>query len=225
MNGERKDRQDRGAEPVGTPDQTREADRAEVLGSPAPHTEGDDAELVERLFLREEAALEVLSKKYGASCEKIAMNVLGSRADAEECVNDAYLGVWERIPPERPKSLRAYLFAVVRNIAVERYHAGRAAKRNRRYDTSLEELEGCIPSSEGIPSADEEELSEALNAFLRDLHARDRVMFVRRYWYSDSVTEIAARFGVSAHYVSVRLSRIRERLRADLHGKGITVSV
>lgn len=181
----------------------------------------DDERIVELLFARSEDAVAAMEEKYGVRCRKLAGNILGSERDAEECVNDAYLGVWNSVPPSRPESLSAYLLGIVRNRAAARYHANRAKKRNSFYDAALDELEECIPSGNGV----EEmilagELAGLLNTFLKTLKREDRILFVRRYWYLDSVSEIGKRLGMSGNRASVRLSRLRDRLRKFLRQEG-----
>ena len=154
----------------------------------------------------------------------MAANILNNEQDAEECVNDAYLAAWNTIPPQKPNPLRTYVLRLVRNISIKRYHYNKAQRRNSKYDVAFEELAACIP---GDRSAEEEYdaalLTQHLNAFLATLDDDSRVMFVRRYWYSESVGEIAARFGVRPHYVTVRLARLRAKLKAYLQKGGIAI--
>lgn len=145
----------------------------------------EDERIVELLFARSEEAVRALTEKYGARCRKLAENILGNARDAEECVNDAYLGVWNSVPPKRPESLSAYLLGTVRNLSVARYHANRAKKRNSFYDAAIHELEECIPSGNGVEDLVlAGELAGLLNRFLETLKREDRILFVRRYWYS-----------------------------------------
>ncbi len=183
-----------------------------------------DHEIVDLLFAHEELGLKELSRKYGKTCDIIAKNILGSWSDAEECTNDAYFEIWKTIPPNRPYRLSAYLFAIVRHRCIARYHEKTAQKRNSHYDTALDELQECISSPDTVEKALEtKELSEKLNHFLETLKEEDRKMFVRRYWYADSVTNIATLTHKSAHYVSVRLSRIRMRLKKYLSEKDVMI--
>ncbi len=181
----------------------------------------DDGAIIELLFARSEKALDALTEKYGRSCTRLAGNLLGSPEDAEEVVNDAWLGVWNTIPPKRPQSLFGYVCKLVRNIAVNRYHQKTAKKRDSRYDEALDELEYCLT---GGPTVEEEvdarETARALNAFLETLDYDNRVMFMRRYWFGDSVDEISKMFGTTPHYVSVRLFRIRQKLAEYLRKEG-----
>lgn len=184
----------------------------------------DDGKIIELFFARSENAIVQLSEKYGNSCHRIAANILKDEFEAEECVNDTYLAAWNTIPPEKPNPLFAYICRIVRNLSIKRYHRNTAKKRNSYYDASLDELEGCIPAANRV---DDEisaiELSGMIDGFLSGLDRENRVMFVRRYWFSDSVSAIAAIFKMSNHAVTVRLSRTRERLRRYLEERGIAL--
>ncbi len=181
----------------------------------------EDQEILALFFDRSEQAIRELAEKYGAACRCLAKNILRNEQDAAECVNDAYLAAWNTIPPERPKPLKTYLLRLVRNISTARYHANTALKRNSYYDVALEELEGCLPDAvtveETLAAA---ELSRQINRFLDGLDPDSRVLFVRRYWYADSIPDIAARFHISNNHVSVRLSRIRDKLKKHLQKEG-----
>lgn len=180
-----------------------------------------DEEIIDLFFRRDHRAVAELSQKYGPVCLKLSRNILSDVRDAEECVNDAYLGVWDAVPPERPDPLPTYLYRIVRNLSVKRYHANTAKKRNSTYDAALDELEECIPSPSTVE--DEfaaEELSALLDRFLVTLKQDDRVLFVRRYWYAGSIDELAGQFRITKHNVSVRLSRTRDKLKLYLKKEG-----
>ena len=182
----------------------------------------DDKEIVALLCERSEEALKELQKKYGALCTRVAFNILGSREDAEECVNDACLAVWNTVPPQSPDPLSAYFCRIVRNLAIKKYHENSAKKRNGRYDASLEELGDCIPALQGVEDAlFYKETARALNAFLGTLDRESRMLFVRRYWYSDPIEDLARAFHTGRHNVSVRLSRIRKKLKKYLEENGV----
>ncbi len=184
----------------------------------------EDSKIIELFQKRSELAILQLSLKYGKLCKHMANNILKSQSDAEECVNDTYLVVWNTIPPQKPYSLAGYVCRVARNIAVTRYHQSTAAKRNSYYDTALDELEDCFASGESVEdSFDAKETAKLISSFLQSLEPNDRMMFVRRYYFSDAAADIAARLGKSSHYVSVRLSRIRERLKTYLKQEGVTL--
>lgn len=181
----------------------------------------EDSKIIALFFARSEQAISELSGKYGKLCFRIASNILGNEEDAEECVNDAYLGAWNTIPPQKPNPLQTYICKIVRNVATSKYHSNTALKRNSHYDLALEELEFCLVSPETVESRlRAKELSHLLDRFLASLDQRSRVMFVRRYWYSDSVSDIASAFRMRPNSVSVQLSRIRNKLRKFLVQEG-----
>ena len=174
----------------------------------------DDKQIIDLLFDRSETALEQISIKYGRLCYKLAGNILGNEQDCEECVNDAYLGVWNSIPPNRPDSLMAYLCRIVKNISLKKFRYNTAEKRNSNMEIAMEELEGTLTSPQDVEQQVEAgELTQAINRFLSQLKQTDRVVFMRRYYFSDSYEDIAEKVGISEKNVSVRLTRLRNRLR------------
>ncbi len=181
----------------------------------------DDSEIIAFFNSRSEQAIKELSAKYGAVCAKLAGNILNNRLDVEECLNDAYLGVWNTIPPNSPECLLSYVLRIVRNTAIAKYHKITAQKRNSSYDVALDELEGCIA---GLSDAEDEltanELSRLVNQFLDSLPQENRVIFIRRYWYADSVKDISKRMKLGESNVSVRLLRIRKSLQQYLMKEG-----
>ena len=180
-----------------------------------------DDEIIRLFFERSEQAITELSKEHGRAAARVARNILGSERDAEECVNDTYLAVWNAIPPQKPDPL---VCKIARNLAAAKYHANTAKKRNSRYDAALDELEDCLAAGGSVEKVyDAKELSEAINAFLSSLSYTDRFLFVRRYWYSDSMQDIAAMTGSTANSVAVRLYRLREKLRHHLSKEGLLV--
>ncbi len=184
----------------------------------------NDTRIIELFFERSEEAIRALSDKYGILCKSVAKNILSSGCDAEECENDVYLAVWNSIPPERPTHLNAYVCRVARNIAIAKYHANSAEKRNSHYDVALDELEAVFASDETVENEFDARLTaKSIDAFLLTIDADLRVMFVRRYYLAESVSEIAERFGLTPHAVSVKLFRVRERLKKHLEREGITV--
>ena len=182
----------------------------------------DDDKIVALFYARKEEAIVELAKKYGGICTCVAKNILSDARDTEECVNDAYLGAWNTIPPQNPNPLLTYICRIVRNLAINRYHANSAVKRNSIYDISLEEVLDCFTLSfSPEDQMDAKETAQFINAFLGTLDKENRMIFVSRYWYSDSIEEIAKVFGISKHNVSVRLSRTREKLRKYLLKEGV----
>ena len=172
--------------------------------------EMDDSSIVLLLWNRSETALKELAAKYGRFCHKIALNILGVPEDAEECVNDTYLSVWNSIPPHRPSVLPPYIGRIAKNHALNLYNKKHAEKRGgSNLPLVFEELDEVIAGSE---SADSE-------LYRREMIAAK--IFVRRYWYSDSVKDIAARMQMTENNVSVSLNRMRNQLRTKLLEGGL----
>ena len=141
--------------------------------------------------------------------------------DAEECVNDAYFGIWNTIPPKKPNPLFTYLCRIVRNLSLKKYHANTAAKRNSTYDIALSELESCLASAQTVEEiCTAKELSLLIDDFLDTLPKKDRILFVRRYWYADPISNLAETFQTTNNTISVRLLRIREKLKKYLKKEG-----
>ena len=178
---------------------------------------------ITKLFLeRSEQAIVELISKYGKAVAKITRNILTDPLDAEECANDTYLGVWNSIPPNLPRSLGAYCCGIARNKALSRYQANTAQKRRSHFDAALEELEDTIPAFTTVESEMEaKELSGCISAFLRGLCEDDRYAFLRRYYYGDSISDLASQLGKTPHHISVRLFRIRDNLRKYLRKEGM----
>lgn len=183
----------------------------------------NDADIVELYWQRDEAAIAHTRAKYAAYLRHIARNILGDRRDAEECLADTCLAAWNSIPPQRPALLSAYLGKIARRIALKKRRDGRALKRGGGETAlALDELAHCVSGDTDIEAAlDEAALAELLRAFLRSLDADARRVFLRRYWYLDSVSEIAARLGFSQSKVKSMLFRTRQKLRARLEESGL----
>ena len=184
----------------------------------------DDKKIIELFFMRSEHAIIELSQKYGSVFKKVAFNILNNKEDTEECLNDAYLGTWKTIPPQKPNSLLSYVCQIVRNLAIKKYHRNTAAKRNSIYDIALDELENCFPSSDSVEEEfNAVETAQIIDRFLATLDKENGIMFVRRYWYADSVDDLAKLFKTSNHNISVHLSRTREKLKKYLIKEGVTL--
>ena len=184
----------------------------------------EDSKIIDLLYKREEQALIELSEKYGTACKRIAGNILKNHRDAEECVNDTYLAVWNTIPPKNPNPLRAYIFRIIRNISIAKYHENTCIKRNSYYDVALEELESCLAASITVEQEiAANELSKQIDRFLATLDEESQMLFVRRYWYSDDISDLADRFHMNNNNVSVRLSRIRNKLKNYLQKEGYEI--
>ena len=182
----------------------------------------DDAKIVQLYLYRDEQAIPATADKYGSYCTSIAKNILGNYADAEECVNDTYLNTWNAIPPHRPKTLSTFLGKIVRNLAFNRYKHNNAQKRGGgQLPAVLEELGECVSGQEDVEEAyAHRELVANINAFLGALPARKRNIFVCRYWYADSICDIAARYGMTETAVSMTLNRLRKQLHNELIKRG-----
>ena len=179
----------------------------------------NDQEIIALYFARDEQAIRETDARYGKTCMQVSMNILRSRPDAEECVNDTYLHTWNAIPPARPTSLCAFICRIVRNLSLNRLQELTAAKRSRDLTVSFEELEACIP----MPDEESPALAEELAAFLKTEGEVDRALFVGRYWFACSVEELARRTGMTKRAVHMRIFRTRERLRAYLTERGYSV--
>ena len=182
----------------------------------------DDAAIIALLQKRDETALEQIRSGYGKLCCKLAQDILGNREDAEECVSDLLMKVWQSIPPNHPESLRAYLITLIRHLAIDRYHMQTAQKRGgTQFNEALEELQDTLASDENISAAVERrELTEAIERFLDTLSLKARKVFMRRYFMADSVREIAAQYHMSASAVKISLMRTRSKLNQFLKEEG-----
>lgn len=182
----------------------------------------DDSKIIALFNERSELAIFELSEKYGAILRRTASNILSDSRDTEECLNEAYYGVWNTIPPQNPNPLLSYVSRILRNIAVNRYHSNTAKKRNSFYDISLDELENCFLSSTDTEQEfSARETARSIDRFLGTLSKGDRVLFVRRYFFSDSVSALSDLFGIPTHNVSARLYRIRGKLKKHLEKEGV----
>ena len=184
----------------------------------------DDRRIINLFETRSEQAIDSLDEKYGKLCLQVATNILGSREDALECINDAYLALWNQIPPEKPIFLRAYLLKVVRNIAYDRLDYRSAAQRNSALTVCLHELEDCLLAGDDPDAIGESELIRSvLNNYLYSLKERDRNLFIRRYFLMESCRSIGRDMGMTESAVSTRLSRLRQKLKQKLMEEGIAL--
>lgn len=184
----------------------------------------EDSQIIELYWQRSENAITETSGKYGKLLRRIAMNIVGNFSDAEECENDTYVAAWNAIPPTRPGVLSAFLGKIARNIALNRYEYNKAKKRNHEFDLVLSELEECIAGADNVEERMQEgELAAMLDEFLEGLKKETRMIFVRRYWYSDSVKEIAGRMRISESKVKTVLFRTRKELQDYLAERGVFV--
>lgn len=184
----------------------------------------EDKQILELYWARSEQAIAETGRKYGAPVRRVALNILRDEQDADECVNDTWLGAWNSIPPSRPDPLRSFVCRIARNLATKRYHANRAEKRNSQYDLALDELSECIPDSQSVEEACEaRELAAGIDRFLDTLSYEDRFLFMRRYWYADSLPDAARMAGMRYGTAAVRLHRVKEKLKQHLQKEGLLV--
>ena len=184
----------------------------------------DDA--IIRLFLsRDERAITEVKTEYGAACERAARNILGDASAAEEAVSDMLLALWRSIPPEKPRSLKAYALGITKRCALRSYRDRNAKKRGGSFSAeSLSELERCLPSGENVENrADAKRLSAILNDWLGQLEASDRALFLKRYWFEESVSELAKTAGQPPMWVSSKLHSLRKKLKDQLEKEGFYV--
>ncbi len=184
-----------------------------------------DTEIVLLYLDRNQDAITETAAKYGNYCTSIAKNILGNKEDAEECVNDTYMNAWNSIPPNKPNPLSVYIGKITRNISFNRYKHNNAAKRSGSVISEvLEELSECISGKENVEMEIEyKELVKAIDSFLDTLSPEKRSIFVCRYWYTDSISNIAKQFNIKENTVSMTLNRLRLKLRKYLTERGYNI--
>jgi RNA polymerase sigma-70 factor (ECF subfamily) len=185
----------------------------------------DDQFIVNLFWERSEAAITETAHKYGAYCRSIAQNILRNHEDAEECINDTYMSLWNSIPPQKPSSFRAYLAKIARNHSLNKYAQKTALKRGSREQPLIfEELAECVSFGHSTETLWETRLLTAqINAFLRSQSKETQIVFVRRYWYSDSIHAISARLLISESKVKSILFRCRKKLKDYLEREGVAL--
>ena len=185
----------------------------------------EDSGIIALYWAREERALVETERKYGRYCWTISYNILHNREDTEECLNDTYMKAWNAMPPQRPSILSAFLGKIARNVSLDRYKAGRTDKRGGgQMVVALEELEDCLPGSGSVEqSLADAELARSIDRFLRTLPEKECCVFLRRYWYVDSMLEIANRYHMAEGTVKSMLFRTRRKLKAYLEEEGVYV--
>ena len=182
----------------------------------------DDSLIIELLWQRSESALAELASKYGRTLHSISYQITGNHEDAEECVNDTYLGVWQAIPPARPRSLYAFVCRMVRNISLTRYRYRTAQMRDRANEVAWEEVADFIADDEICErELETDELTRLLEEWLWGLDERNRYIFLRRYWYMEDVPAIAQSLQLSEAAVYLRIDRMKKKLKAYLVRKGV----
>ena len=182
----------------------------------------EDSEIILRYWNRDESAITATEKKYGALLDRLSYNILNDREDSRECVSDTYLAAWNSIPPHRPNALRAFLATLVRQISITRLRRSTAQKRGGgQYEPALEELGECVSGGEDPQTRLElEELSGAISRWLYAQSEPTRTLFLRRYFYCDSLADAARHCAVSVSAAKSALHRVRQSLRAYLEEEG-----
>lgn len=181
-----------------------------------------DKQIIKLFFMRAEKAVDILKERYGNTLYRIAMNILGNHHDAEETTNDTYLALWNAIPPKEPDPLAPYVYRTGRNMALKRLEYLSAEKRNSSYDLSLDELGAYLPDNGINPEQAViiQEIADSINDFLEKDSTLNRYIFIRRYWYGDAVEDISKEINMKSGAVSVRLNRIKTKLKEHLIKEG-----
>ena len=185
-----------------------------------------DVDIIDLYWERDERAIGETARAYGRQCHAIAYRILNDARDADECVNDTYLGAWNAMPPQRPNVLSAFLGKITRNLSLKRWRARSAQKRGAgAVALSLDELSECLADAGGdvVEKLEAEELARLINAYLSSLPGEQRRVFLCRYWHFDSVAEIAVRFGFTESKVKMICKRTRDNLAAYLEKEGVAV--
>ncbi len=184
----------------------------------------DDSMIIDMYWNRNEDAIEETNKKYGNYCFTIANNILNSKEDSDECVNDTWLRAWNAIPPKKPDRFRIFLARITRNLSFDKYKNKHSAKRSGEMLYILDELSECISGGNTTDNeVDMKLLSESISGFLKTASQRDRTIFLKRYFYAEPVGVIAEKLNITAGNTSAVLSRMRNRLREHLKKEGFEV--
>jgi RNA polymerase sigma-70 factor (ECF subfamily) len=182
----------------------------------------EDTQIIELFWTRKESAIQATTDKYGRLLHSIAYHILANHEDSEECVNDVCLKAWQTIPPQKPASLTAYLGRIVRNISINRWQEKHAQKRYGGTEILLSELGDCIPSVDTVDQeADAHELAEFISKWLIQQSQDNRILFLRRYWFGDSVKALSYQTGTTANKLAGRLYRLRQDLKCAMEKEGI----
>ena len=183
----------------------------------------EDSKILELYFARNEDAIRHTDDTYGRRLYHLADSIVKNGQDAEESVSDTYMQAWNTIPPQKPRYFFAYLAKICRNFALKKLDWHHAAKRSAEVVSLTEEMEMCIPDQSRDRELEARELGMLLDRFLRTLTPENQMIFLRRYWYVDTIVEIAARYGISESAVQMRLNRTRAKLCTYLEKEGIKV--
>lgn len=184
----------------------------------------EDSQIIDLYWARDQQAISASEEKYGRLCWTMAQNIVASPEDAEECVNDTWHRAWITMPPQRPGSLRAYFCRIVRNLSIDCWRRKKRRKRDEGLEILLGELEDCLPSA-GDPASltEQKEVAACVDRWLETLSREDRILFLRRYWYGDSVGELAQLNRRTPNDMAQKLRRLRLRLKAALEKEGICI--
>ena len=183
----------------------------------------NDLEIIELYFERDETAIKETDAKYGKLCHSIAQNILNNKQDSEECVNDTYIGVWNAIPPTRPNSLMAFVCRITRNLSLKRLEAMTRQKRSAATIVSLEELAEVLPDDSIADGFSDEDIAKAISDFLRSENEDARNVFMRKYYFFDSISDISRRFGFTESKVKSMLFHTRNKLKEYLIKEGVEI--
>ena len=181
----------------------------------------DDLSIIELYFERDEKAIQETDKKYGRLCFNVAINVLGDDEDSEECVNDTYLSVWNIIPPTRPNNFKAFICKITRNLSLKKLQYNKAIKRTPESLVSFSELEYVLPDNNIVSNIENAEIGKLISEFLMHEKPDARAVFIRKYWFFDSVEDIATRYSFSESKIKSLLYHTRSRLRDYLRKEGV----
>lgn len=183
----------------------------------------EDLQIIELYFSRDEHAIKETDRKYGKLCFRVAKNLLSNNEDSEECVNDTYLTIWNKIPPTRPSNFTAFICKITRNLSLKKLELSNAMKRAADAVISLSEIEATMPDNHIAPGIEDEELGKLISTFLRSEKELDRNIFLRKYWFFDSISDIAEQYSMNENTVKSVLFRSRNRLRDYLRKEGIEI--
>lgn len=183
----------------------------------------DDQRIIELYFERDEQAIKETDAKYGKLCHSIAYNILNNHEDSEECVNDTYIGVWNAIPPTRPNNFTAFVCRIARNMSLKRFEFMKREKRSADVLASLDELSAILPDERYSPDVSDEDIGKIISTFLRSQKEDVRNVFIRKYYFFDSVKEIAKRYGFTESKVKNMLFYTRNKLKDFLIKEGIEI--
>ena len=183
----------------------------------------DDLRIIELYFERDEQAIKETDSKYGKLCHSIAYNILNNREDSEECVNDTYVGVWNAIPPTRPNNFMAFICKIARNLSLKRLEFTKREKRSADIIISFEELAAVLPDERYAPNISDEDIGKVISEFLRNQKEDAKNVFIRKYYFFDSISEIAKRYSFTESKVKNMLFYTRKKLKDYLIKEGVEI--